>query len=109
MLSAAFNKDSQSDSMSNMDVLHNASLLAENTEEKGENQASKLAASKTEIATGRGEAFINSNRSTPPPGELSNVLKAIPDNLLGTNGKVLRRPSLSDNDVNAACLSLISF
>ena len=109
MLSAAFDKDSQSDPMSNMDVLHNASLLAQNSVEKGENQAGKLASSKTEISTERGEAFMNSNRSTPPQGETSNVLKAIPDNLLGTNGKVLRRPSLSDNDVNAACLSLISF
>ena len=33
----------------------------------------------------------------------------IPDNILNAAGKVVRRPSLSDNDVNAACLSLISF
>lgn len=109
MLSSAFDKDEQSTSISNMDVLHNASLLAGKTVEKVEYQAGKMGTAKTEIGAESEDAFVYSNRSTPPQGELSSVLKTIPKNLIGTNGNVLRRPSLSDNDVNAACLSLISF
>ena len=40
---------------------------------------------------------------------LTEEISFIPDNILNAAGKVVRRPSLSDNDVNAACLSLISF
>jgi len=122
LLSNAFENNNQSASKSNnvlngMDVLHNLHKTASLIENEKDNDTTidfdgndEPTTPKTEVGEGRTpEQATNSNRSTPPQSELSNILKMIPDNVLNTSEKVIRRPSLSDNDVSAACLSLISF
>ena len=110
MLSNAFENDGgQINSYSSIDVLHNlhktASIIAEDDDHEMniDDDEEEATTPKTILAT--------ENRSTPPDlfEQQQNILKMIPDNILNAAGKVVRRPSLSDNDVNAACLSLISF